>query len=285
MYAKWRRARLRSSEGQANDTRGGLEEEERCWPAGIGVFGVLGVLAGGDGVLRHLLDGSGTSGDLNKISGDEGLTELVVDDGELGSELLAVLVGTVHGVTAGEGLSGSALEVGVVDGGSEGELVEVLEELILAFFEVEGDRSCVGGDDLGGGQEHLGDLEGVVGDQLVEDEHDTIVLILGDELSNAGEVVKVGDLSGVGRGDDAGRKHGLLLEGSGSLVSQDEELVLNRLSLRHANQITNELGVERSAETTVGGDDDGENFVGGSLSRGSLGELVEHGLHVEEEVR
>lgn len=162
--------------------------------------------------LRHLLDGGTTSGNLNKIGGNKGLAKLVEDDGELSLELLAVLVGTIHSVTARKSLSGRGLVVGVVSGSSKGELAEVLEEVLLAFFEVEGELSGLLDHLLLRRDEDAGNLESVVGDELVEDKHDAIVLELRQHLSGAGKVSEGDDLGGVDRSQDTNVQSGLLLE-------------------------------------------------------------------------
>lgn len=164
-------------------------------------------------LLAHLFDGSGTSSDLNKIGSNEGLTELVEHNGELELEFFAVLVGTVHGVTTGQALSGGTLIVGVVDGRSQSELVEVLEEVVLAFFVVIRDVVGLGQNLLGMRDEHLVHLECVVGNKLVEDKHDTIVVHLSDQLGAAGEIVEVGHLAGVRRREHTRVKSRLLFQG------------------------------------------------------------------------
>lgn len=71
---------------------------------------------------------------------------------------------------------------------------------------------------------------------------------------------------------------------SGSLISKDEDRSL-ALKLGHTHSITDKLRVQRAAQTTVGGDEGGKNLVVLSLLSGGLGELVDDGLDVLEEVR
>lgn len=141
------------------------------------------------------------------------MTELVEDDGELKLEFLAVLVSTIHSVTAREGLGGSGLVVGVVSSRGEGELGEVLEEVLLAFFEIEGQLTGLGGHGLLRGDEEARDLEGVVGDELVVDEHDAVVLSLGEHLTDTSEIDEGDSLTRVEGADDTNVQSGLLLQG------------------------------------------------------------------------
>lgn len=141
------------------------------------------------------------------------MTKLVEDDRELELKFLAVLVRTIHSVTARQGLRGGRLVVGVVEGGSQGELVEVLEKFLVTFFIIEGHIRRGGlQHGLVRGEEHSRDLESVVRDHLVEHEHHTIVLSLREQLTGTAEIQKVGSLTRMSRGDDAGVDTNTLLQ-------------------------------------------------------------------------
>lgn len=82
-----------------------------------------------------------------------------------------------------------------------------------------------------------------------------------------------------GRGESANEKW---LSYGSTLVSEDNE-GSDAFRLGHADQITDELGVEGAAETAVGGDDHGKHIILGAFFGGAVGHLLQDVLHVQEE--
>lgn len=150
----------------------------------------------------HFFYGNSTDSNLNELSGDDRLSELVEDDVKLLFQLLTVLGGVIHSVTAREGLGGVVLPNAVVQSSSKLVLVEVAEELVLVLIIVVVDVLGVVNQVLTGGDAEGGKVEDVHVNELVEDDVDFIVVLLGNTLGGRGNLAVAEDTTGVGRAEN-----------------------------------------------------------------------------------
>ena len=81
--------------------------------------------------LRLLLGGGGTSNNLDKLTGNDGLASTVEENLELGDHLAGVLGGVVHGVAAGGLLAGVALGKSPEEGVGKSVLAEAGEDSLV----------------------------------------------------------------------------------------------------------------------------------------------------------